>query len=213
VTLPLGLRNRLAELILDAFDDPGARRALCALDAWCAADDAPLSDEDGARLQALDWFTAGPDGRLTLLGAHRAHRDALCRRAAAGRAALPRATPAEADPRDAALARAARLADRGLHFEVHELLEPLWLRAEGQERVGLQGLIQAAVALHHAAGGNREGALSLLVEARLKLPACREALGLDTDAFVAGLDRAHAALSAGRPLPALPPWPTPSVAV
>ena len=34
MTLPLGLRNRLAELILDAFDDPGARRALCALDAW-----------------------------------------------------------------------------------------------------------------------------------------------------------------------------------
>jgi hypothetical protein len=148
-----------------------------------------------------------------LLGAHRAHRDALCRRAAAGLAALERATPAGADPREAALARAGRLADRGLHFEVHELLEPLWLRAEGQERVGLQGLIQAAVALHHAANGNRDGALSLAAEALAKLPACRDALGLDIAPFAAGLERARAALSAGRPLPALPPWPSPSVTV
>jgi hypothetical protein len=213
VTLPLGLRNRLAELILDAFDDPDARDTLGALDTWCAAGDAPTASGDRVRLEMLGWFAAGPGGRRAVLGAPPAHRPALCRRAAAGLGALDCSALAGADPRDTALARAARLADRGLHFEVHELLEPLWLSAEGQERIALQGLIQAAVALHHAANGNRDGALSLATEALAKLPAGRHALGLDTDPLAAGLERARVALAAGRPLPALPPWPTPRVAV
>src|SRR5262249_56095189 len=41
-----------------------------------------------------------------------------------------------------ALARAAILFDAGLAFEVHELLEPYWVRAHGDDREALQGLIQ-----------------------------------------------------------------------
>src|SRR5437867_1722942 len=49
-----------------------------------------------------------------------------------------------------------------LYFEVHELLEPYWLRAEGSDREALQGLIQVAVGFAHLANGNVAGARALL---------------------------------------------------
>jgi hypothetical protein len=61
------------------------------------------------------------------------------------------------------LERAAALANHGLFFEVHELLEPVWFRASEPARTALQGLIQVAVAFHHLENGNLEGARSLLV--------------------------------------------------
>ena len=56
-----------------------------------------------------------------------------------------------------------------LFFEVHEVLEPPWQSATGREREHLQGVIQAAVAWHHATSGNRAGALRLATSARVKL--------------------------------------------
>ena len=53
-----------------------------------------------------------------------------------------------------ALGQAALLFDGRLYFEVHELLEPYWLRAAGRERETLQGLIQVAVGFHHLSNGN-----------------------------------------------------------
>src|SRR5439155_1354769 len=61
-----------------------------------------------------------------------------------------------------ALAQAAVLFDAGLAFEVHELLEPYWTCAHGDEREALQGLIQVAVGYQHLANGNLAGARSLL---------------------------------------------------
>jgi hypothetical protein len=205
--LPLGLRNRLAELILDGFDDPAARETVAALATFCRSPDAELPAETAARLRSLDWFEPAGPGRVRLRGAHRAHREPLCRRAAAAAAMLAGAPPPPADALTGLLARAARLADAGLHFEVHELLEPAWLRAAGAERVALQGMIQVAVALHHEAHGNRAGALSLLAEGLDKLGAGPGGLPVATDGWCRELEGILAAWRAGAPAPSLPPWP------
>lgn len=57
----------------------------------------------------------------------------------------------------------------GLYFQAHELWEAVWRRAEGPAKARLQGLIQAAVALHHHANRNRAGALYLAAKARERL--------------------------------------------
>ena len=62
------------------------------------------------------------------------------------------------------LQAAGLLFDAGLHFEVHEVLEPHWAAAQGDARETLQGLIQIAVGYQHLANGNHAGARSLLVE-------------------------------------------------
>jgi hypothetical protein len=209
--LPLGLRNRLAELILSAFDDPDARQTLGSLDAFCRSPDGAVGPAATARLAALGWFDAAGDGRVRLRGAHGPHRAALCRRVTAAATALASGpTGRGADPTAVSLARAAGLADAGLCFEVHELLEPLWMAADGGRRVALQGLIQVAVALHHAQHDNRDGAISLLAEALPKLGATRGLLPLDTAAWEMVLAALLVALRAGAPIPPLPPWPRPA---
>jgi hypothetical protein len=81
------------------------------------------------------------------------------------------------------------LFDAGLHFEVHELLEPYWARAEGGERQALQGLIQIAVGYQHLANGNLAGARALLAEGAHRL---REGHlpELDLTAFAAAVSAA-----------------------
>jgi hypothetical protein len=49
--------------------------------------------------------------------------------------------------------RAVSYWNRELFFEAHEDWETLWIEAEGDHREWLQGLIQFAAALHHAARG------------------------------------------------------------
>jgi len=208
-TLPLGLRNRLAELILEAFDHDEARHTLAALAAFCEDDEPDAATVAG--LVLLGWFERAATGRLRLLGAHAAHREALGRRATAALGAVARGGP---DGRSVAglLARAAVLADAGLYFEVHELLEPAWMRAAGAERLALQGLIQIAVALHHAAHDNREGAVSLLTEGLAKLEASGASLPLSTGGWARRLGDVLAAWRGGAPAPPIPPWPTPTEA-
>lgn len=67
------------------------------------------------------------------------------------------------------LAQARVLFAARLFFEVHEVLEPPWQSATGRERELLQGVIQAAVAWHHATSGNRSGALRLATSSRVKI--------------------------------------------
>jgi hypothetical protein len=205
--LPLGLRNRLAEMILDAFDHEGPRQTLEALAAFGRSEE--VGDPAAARLLALGWFEAAGPGRVRILGAHRAHRDALGRRAIAALGALGALGPGPAN----LLARAARLADAGLYFEVHELLEPAWMRAEGDERLALQGLIQVAVAFHHAEHDNRAGAVSLLTEGLAKLAVAGTALPLDAAGWTRRLHEVLAAWRAGAPAPALAGWPAPTEAL
>src|SRR5215831_13372347 len=90
------------------------------------------------------------------------------------------------DPADAtlesALDAAAVLFDAGLYFEVHELLESYWLRAEGSDRIALQGLIQVAVGLEHLVNRNVKGGHALLASGCDKMEG-RALLGLDLDRF------------------------------
>ncbi len=75
---------------------------------------------------------------------------------------------------------------RGLYWEVHEALEPLWMRLTGPERELIHGVIQLAAALHKAKT-NRRGAWRLFEKA---LGHLRKAPGLDAEALAAGVRQA-----------------------
>ncbi len=161
--LPLPLRNRLAELILEAFEPGEARATVLALARVLAAD----GSRGQRRTRTVFWRWAGSSRRHPA-GSSSSARTALTGRALADRSS--RAASAVQEWRDRGgegmsplLDRAAALANHGLFFEVHELLEPVWFRAPEPARTALQGLIQVAVAFHHLENGNREGARSLLI--------------------------------------------------
>jgi hypothetical protein len=194
VALPLPLRNRLAELILDAVHDAEAREGLAALAAVCADPHALADRPPPARFPA-DLFERDAGG-LVIRGGFAASAGELGARAQRGWRALHDRPVAAGEPgRDEALDVAATLFDAGLYFEVHELLEPHWFRALGPEREALQGLIQIAVGFQHLVNGNRRGALALLHEGVAKAAAGRIP-GLPLDAFAEAVRRCGAALAA-----------------
>ncbi|HEY3188857.1 MAG TPA: hypothetical protein VGJ70_15350, partial [Solirubrobacteraceae bacterium] len=103
-TASLDLRNRLAETILRALHDVAARDELARV----------------ASASETLWLAHAPAEQVALV------------RERAGRAAetLDRCPSWPLEPSlDEALAAAALLFDAGLYFEVHELLEPYWMRA------------------------------------------------------------------------------------
>ena len=193
MALPLPLRNRLADLILESVHDGAAREGLAAVAAVC-------DDPNAVEAVALpprfpvDLFERGPRG-LAVRSGYAAHAREFCARARAGWGAL-RARPL--DPADAplgsVLAVAAALFDAGLFFEVHELLEPHWFRAQGAERERLQGLIQVAVGFQHLVNGNLRGAVLLLHEGGRRLQGALA--GLDLESFAAAAQRCGAAAAA-----------------
>ena len=184
-TLPRRLRNRLAETILRALHDPAARRQLERL----AAD--PTA--------AARWLE---DPR-------REHEPLLRSRALRASEVLAGRPPITAEPSPAeTFAAAATLFDAGLHFEVHELLEPHWVRAAGREREALQGLIQIAVGYQHLADGNVQGARALLAEGPRRLIA-GHLDGFDLVAFAENVADTASLLTEG-PRPTLPPFPRPT---
>jgi hypothetical protein len=169
VTLPLPLRNRLADLILDALHDDRARRGLRAVAAVCADPRALDPSAPPPEGFPAELFDRGPEGwRIRAgFGPHRAafgERAARAVRALAGRPVDP-----PDPPLPVALEEAAVLFDAGLYYETHEVLEPYWMRAEGAAREALQGLIQVAVGFQHLANGNLAGARALLREGATRL--------------------------------------------
>jgi hypothetical protein len=173
-TLPLRLRDRLAQTILAALHDTAARRDLATL----------------AGAGARDWLE-GDEARWA---------DPLAARARAACAILadrPLLGP-DADLRQT-LDAAASLFDAGLYFEVHEVLEPHWATAGGEEREALQGLIQVAVAWQHLANGNLAGGRSLLAEGGTRLHG-RHLLGTDLEPFARATRAAGRRLAAGLPI-------------
>ena len=55
--------------------------------------------------------------------------------------------------------------DAELFFEVHEILEGLWMAAQGREKAALQGLIRAAGVYILMAGGSRQGVIKMASKA------------------------------------------------
>lgn len=186
MTLPLPLRNWLAELILESFRDGGARSVLEALCHFCQGH--ALGRPALASGFPAEFFDERGD-QLVLKGTYRRFCDELCDRA--GRAwAVVRDWPHSGHDLSLreALDQAAPLFDARLDFEVHELLEPFWLRAEGAEKEALQGLIQVAVGFHHLATHNVSGARMLLEEGSARLFGKRLE-GLDLNAFALAVRR------------------------
>ena len=62
-----------------------------------------------------------------------------------------------------------RLFNTQKYFEAHEALEAVWLKAQGEEKEFLHGLIQIAAAFHHHSRGNSAGFRSLLEKGLRKL--------------------------------------------
>jgi predicted metal-dependent hydrolase len=80
--------------------------------------------------------------------------------------------------------------EAGAYFEAHEILEAFWMDYRGADRDFYQGLIQAAVARHHAARGNAEGARGVAASCRKRLePFLPAHGGFDAAAFLAALER------------------------
>ncbi|MCI0546526.1 MAG: DUF309 domain-containing protein, partial [Candidatus Rokubacteria bacterium] len=188
MALPLPLRNRLAGLVLDAFHDAGARDGLAALVAVCEDSRALPGASAAPAAFPAELFERSPDG-LRLRPSWAPYAAELCARA---RRAWSMLRPRPLDPADASLevavAAAGALFDAGLYFEVHERLEPHWVRAEGRERLALQGIIQAAVGFEHLANGNLSGARALLREGSDKMRGSALA-GRNLDGFAQAVAR------------------------
>lgn len=82
-------------------------------------------------------------------------------------------------------------------FESHEAWEELWADEQGPARKFYQGLIQAAVALHHFGNGNLGGARKLYYGAKGYLEPYRpHYMGLHLDKFLQQFDQCFAGLAA-----------------
>ncbi len=78
-------------------------------------------------------------------------------------------------------------------FEAHETWEELWTEYRGPARKYYQGLIQAAVALHHFGNGNIRGAKKVYITSRGYLEEYRPQYeGLDLEAFLAQYEECFA---------------------
>lgn len=96
--------------------------------------------------------------------------------------------------------RGIALFNDGRFFECHEVWETIWLKAEGDEREFLHGMIQVAAALVHVQRGNLKGARSVSARAIGKLeqlPAVT--MSLNTREFLRSLEQFLAAATAPYP--------------
>lgn len=225
-------RNVLAELIVAALHDERADAALRALarvtDAAAIIDAGAASRLVAAGLVVVEptlptaGGAAAPSAgqgakvRVTLAPAFASIRTEVTERVrravmasdAYRRDRRPTAASASAGGavRDLAgcLHRSAALFDAGLYFEVHEELEALWRDVRGETRIVVQGLLQIAVALHHAEHGNVAGARRLLAAGREKIaPHAPVWNGVAVAALLAELERFETTcLDRGEPTPA-----------
>ena len=90
------------------------------------------------------------------------------------------------------------------HFwHAHESWETLWLKAKGDEKRFLQGLIQLAAAYHHVQRGTFRGAGRLFDAALAKLEPFPEGYGgVERGDVVAAARRHRMRIAAGEPIDA-----------
>lgn len=209
---PRALRNAVAALIVDALDDDEMAVALTRLGVRLAAAEGEDPAPSLGSAAALVWgelASAAPDARDAVrervgraVAAVAAYRRA--RPLAPGSTASSSISPG-AHAATAALEKAAALFNAELYFEVHEVLETAWGVAKGATRVFLQGLLQIAVALHHAQHGNAAGASRLLEAGRVKvLPHVPQFHGVDVAALLDAMAEWERARAAGVARPAAP---------
>src|SRR4029077_14231432 len=147
-----------------------ARRGLEAMAAVCD-DPSALEGADLPERFPRDLFEE-QDGGLRVKSGWKEHAAELGDRSRrASRVLRPRLLVPPGASLMTVLDAAASLFDAGLSFEVHELLEPHWMRAEGHDREALQGLIQIAVFFQHLANGNIAGARALLRDGSARIVA------------------------------------------
>ena len=91
------------------------------------------------------------------------------------------------------------LFDHGYYWEAHEQWEACWKRAQGKERLCIQGLIKisASILKHHM---GHFSARDLLFQSALQLLSCREEIGWN----IASLIEATRACFQGKGRPCLP---------
>lgn len=217
--MKLALRNRIAEWLLEAIGPEATRTSVDALidfgrSAGADGGAIGLSEEVRRALEASELFVT-QEGRTRLRADLAGDLDALRVRAARFATALQAIESATLpeDPRARVVAIAALMFGERLFFEVHEILEPPWREAEGDDREVLQGLIQVAVGFHHHEDGNLRGAISLLADGNAKLfrhvPA---ALGVDLEGLCRDVEsyaialRHLAAGDTSVEIPAHPRW-------
>lgn len=186
------VRDCLAEcFVAAATGDPSARKQIVALEQWLRVPHLPrvllgLRAASGASL----FDEAGG------LAPHFAPFEAYVRdRARRFAAALGWMGGTRARPEPLEVARCAW--DAGLFFEVHELLEPEWMRAEGPRRQLLQGMIMAGAALYHLGCGNGAGARGLLRQAAGRLETAAPESDLDLARFARALATLGEQIQAG----------------
>ncbi|MGC1452031.1 MAG: DUF309 domain-containing protein [Candidatus Sulfotelmatobacter sp.] len=90
-------------------------------------------------------------------------------------------------------------------YDAHEVWEDVWRESHGMEKRFLQGLIQAAVALHHHSTGNVVGACSLMARARKNLAGCPGDFGeIRVGELLEALGEWRAAIVRGEAAPVCP---------
>jgi DUF309 family protein family protein len=122
----------------------------------------------------------------------------------------PRNRRAKPDPMADMFDGGIRLFNRRKFFEAHEALEAVWLKAEGDDKVLLHGLIQIAAAFHHFQRRNVPGFRSLLEKGSRKLERFGEERdGIDLGRLGEAIRRWGAYLGGDRRVhrDTPPPWP------
>ena len=208
--LRLTTRNLLAELILDALDNPRAATAVRCLAAYARIArrsppvvspgqllaPAPAAEREQVRRHLeghalLSWRQRGPVRQVTLaseLGPDWSQVAAKLQRY--GHALTGWQPRPELSELDLAVRKGVLLFNHQLFFEVHEVLEAQWIQEVDPERRFLQGLIQIAVAFYHLGNHNLGGAISLLDDGLDKIrPHAPAYLGLALSDFIVGLER------------------------
>jgi predicted metal-dependent hydrolase len=93
----------------------------------------------------------------------------------------------------------------GRFFDCHEVWEVAWQQASGADKIRIQTLIQAAVALLHLERGNLRGAQSVWAKAHAKFQTHQgELLGFKLDGFCAALERLFSAAREGHAMGQFP---------
>ena len=101
--------------------------------------------------------------------------------------------------------RGIRLFNAREFYDAHEVWEDVWRESHGMEKRFLQGLIQAAVALHHHSTGNVVGACSLMERSRKNLAECPEEFeGIRLGILLTALGAWREALVSGKRAPKVP---------